>query len=263
MRVWFRRAGRYHAVVVTSAGHVYSWGYSGLGQLGHGDTDDRTTPTRVEGSQKQVSPYPSHVPAKSFGSSTIVQIACGGDHTLALSRDGQVWSWGSSGCGQLGLGIAGAPVVQPEPVSVKLFREPSNRSGGGAGGGGGRGAISAGGIGGAAGTLHRSARDDDGDEELTTSFFTPVVPIPDTRVRSVYCGQLTSFLVMRWDSRVMCMGDGRYARGMTGADAHIPSPVTGVPPVRKCMYWNKMWCMYVPTRTYNPRAGPGRAGQQW
>ena len=32
----------------------------------------------------------------------IVQIACGDAHTVALSREGVLYSWGGGGCGQLG-----------------------------------------------------------------------------------------------------------------------------------------------------------------
>src|SRR5690606_7302350 len=34
----------------------------------------------------------------------IKQISCGGDHSLVLNEDGQVFSFGTNKCGQLGLG---------------------------------------------------------------------------------------------------------------------------------------------------------------
>ncbi|KAG1334481.1 PH, RCC1 and FYVE domains-containing protein 1-like [Cocos nucifera] len=40
--------GSYHAAVLTSRTEVYTWGKGANGQLGHGDNDDRTTPTLVE-----------------------------------------------------------------------------------------------------------------------------------------------------------------------------------------------------------------------
>lgn len=32
-----------------------------------------------------------------------IAIACGGEHTLAITRTGELFAWGSNGCGQLGL----------------------------------------------------------------------------------------------------------------------------------------------------------------
>ncbi|OAY28102.1 PH, RCC1 and FYVE domains-containing protein 1 [Manihot esculenta] len=40
--------GAYHIAVLTSRSEVYTWGRGANGQLGHGDTEDRRTPTLVE-----------------------------------------------------------------------------------------------------------------------------------------------------------------------------------------------------------------------
>ncbi|KAG6494444.1 hypothetical protein ZIOFF_049470 [Zingiber officinale] len=40
--------GAYHVAVLTSRTEVYSWGKGANGRLGHGDTDDRNSPTLVE-----------------------------------------------------------------------------------------------------------------------------------------------------------------------------------------------------------------------
>ncbi|CAO1940962.1 unnamed protein product [Urochloa humidicola] len=40
--------GAYHVAVLTSRTEVYTWGKGANGRLGHGDTDDRSTPTLVE-----------------------------------------------------------------------------------------------------------------------------------------------------------------------------------------------------------------------
>ncbi|PSS28730.1 Ultraviolet-B receptor like [Actinidia chinensis var. chinensis] len=40
--------GSYHVAVLTSKTEVYTWGRGANGQLGHGDSDDRNTPTLVE-----------------------------------------------------------------------------------------------------------------------------------------------------------------------------------------------------------------------
>ncbi|KAK7304929.1 hypothetical protein VNO77_42823 [Canavalia gladiata] len=60
--------GAYHVVVLTSRTEVYTWGKGANGRLGHGDTDDRNSPTLVEAlKDKQVK-----------------SIACGTNFTAAI-----------------------------------------------------------------------------------------------------------------------------------------------------------------------------------
>ncbi|XP_015762013.1 PREDICTED: uncharacterized protein LOC107341105 [Acropora digitifera] len=67
---------------------VYSWGSSQYGQLGQGDTQQQTRPVYVtELSDKKC-----------------IAVACGHYHSLALSVDHRVWSWGWGVHGQLGVG---------------------------------------------------------------------------------------------------------------------------------------------------------------
>ncbi len=42
-------------------------------------------------------------------------VAAGGGHTVALKKDGTVWSWGNNGVGQLGDGTS---VTKAYPVQV-------------------------------------------------------------------------------------------------------------------------------------------------
>ncbi|CAJ1407926.1 unnamed protein product [Effrenium voratum] len=85
-----------HTAAVTVHGKLYSWGASACGQLGHCDTAHM--PKDVEGYPYQ--PVPLLV--GSLQDVCIVQIACGDAHTVALSREGVLYSWGGGGCGQLG-----------------------------------------------------------------------------------------------------------------------------------------------------------------
>jgi len=85
-----------HTTAVTVHGTLYSWGASACGQLGHSDTDNM--PKDVEGYPYQ--PVPLLI--ESLQDVCIVQIACGDAHTVALSREGLLYSWGGGGCGQLG-----------------------------------------------------------------------------------------------------------------------------------------------------------------
>ena len=74
-----------------SSRHVFAWGRNSSGQLGLGDAfSDR----------KEV-PNPTKV---SIDNVTWTQIACGKFHTVALSINGEVFTWGHNAFGQLGHG---------------------------------------------------------------------------------------------------------------------------------------------------------------
>ena len=63
-------AGLDHAVALTARGEAYAWGSNRCGQLGTGDFIDALTPQRI------------------LSSHTIVDVAVGVEHTLALASDG-------------------------------------------------------------------------------------------------------------------------------------------------------------------------------
>lgn len=90
--------GQMHAAVVKPDGTVWSWGINTFGQLG----DGRMGNTILEGVQ-----------AIGFGDATAV--AAGGNHTLALRKDGTVWAWGDNFWGELGDGTRRTRDV-PAPV---------------------------------------------------------------------------------------------------------------------------------------------------
>ena len=78
-------AGMRHTVLLKEDGTLWAAGYNFNGQLGLGDTDDRTTFTEV----------------KDAGTG-IVAVAAGSYHTVILKSDGSVWTAGSNYWGQLG-----------------------------------------------------------------------------------------------------------------------------------------------------------------
>ena len=82
--------GQYHSLALTSDGKVAAWGYNGSGQLGD---DYSTTESYV----------PEAVRATGvLADKTVVAIAAGGSHSVALCADGTVATWGSNTYGQLG-----------------------------------------------------------------------------------------------------------------------------------------------------------------
>ncbi|XP_033095328.1 ultraviolet-B receptor UVR8-like, partial [Anneissia japonica] len=79
--------GKHHTVALTDHG-VFSWGSSQFGQLGHGNHLTCTRPMLVSALQGEL----------------CVSITCGQYHSLALSADNRVYSWGWGVHGQLGSG---------------------------------------------------------------------------------------------------------------------------------------------------------------
>jgi alpha-tubulin suppressor-like RCC1 family protein len=67
-----------------------AWGSGEYGKLGLGDTSKRTSPARLA--------------ADAFGGLQVLQAACGDDHTLAVTEEGGLWTWGAGGYGRLGHG---------------------------------------------------------------------------------------------------------------------------------------------------------------
>lgn len=83
-------AGLGHVVAVTQVGDVYSWGSNSHAQCGLGPSAAPSVLT------------PTLVPA--LLSRGVFAVACGGGHTLALTRSGDCYAWGLNGQCQLGLG---------------------------------------------------------------------------------------------------------------------------------------------------------------
>lgn len=93
--------GTTHSLALTNWGQVFSWGSNSIGQLGHdSDLQTYTTPRMV----------------KTIATKTVIQIASGQFHSLALTNSGELFSWGANGYGQLGLGTTSEKVVTPTLV---------------------------------------------------------------------------------------------------------------------------------------------------
>ncbi|XP_016135662.1 protein RCC2 homolog [Sinocyclocheilus grahami] len=87
-----------HSLIITTEGKLWSWGRNEKGQLGHGDTKRLEAPKLVEG----------------LGEEVIVAAACGRNHTMALTENGTIYSFGENKLGQLGQGNQTDPVLSPE-----------------------------------------------------------------------------------------------------------------------------------------------------
>lgn len=98
-------AGSFHSGAVTEDGGVHMWGDNSSGQCGLLGLSTVPNPTPVALVDSDSSP-PQTVP--------VLELACGEQHTLALSVQREVWAWGS-GC-QLGLNVSTFPVCKPQKV---------------------------------------------------------------------------------------------------------------------------------------------------
>jgi hypothetical protein len=81
-------AGELHSAAVTVDGDLYTWGDSFCGQLGHGEKGPLTSPVQVT--------------AGGLEDECVANISCGARHTLAVTEDGEVFSWGLGHFGVLG-----------------------------------------------------------------------------------------------------------------------------------------------------------------
>lgn len=146
-------AGWEHTMALTQDGRVWVWGDNGYGQLGNGDGQHTSMaiPAPVEISNKvqriaagdfssfaldennalwvwgnnadgQLGIPPSQsqiagIPKLITSISSVISIASGSNHTVAVTEDGRVWTWGDNGSGQLGTGYFGAGTWSVEPLS--------------------------------------------------------------------------------------------------------------------------------------------------
>lgn len=132
-------AGVFHNLAVKKDGSVYAWGYGYWNQLGTGNSSNQTYPVKLTNlvniigvAAGEYNSYAFDADGKvfawgyqhtstpsSFGGLTdVVEISNGkGNHTLALTKDGSVYAWGSNSQGQLGNGNTVSDFKQPQLIS--------------------------------------------------------------------------------------------------------------------------------------------------
>ena len=79
-------AGDSHSLALAADGTVWSWGDGGSGKLGHGNEQHQLQPKKVE----------------ALAGQRVFAISTGSDHSLALTADGAVFTWGEGTHGCLG-----------------------------------------------------------------------------------------------------------------------------------------------------------------
>uniref|UniRef100_A0A0C9RVE1 TSA: Wollemia nobilis Ref_Wollemi_Transcript_11097_1928 transcribed RNA sequence n=1 Tax=Wollemia nobilis TaxID=56998 RepID=A0A0C9RVE1_9CONI len=94
--------GAFHNLALLEQGEVWAWGNNEYGQLGTGDTQPRSQPVPVQG----------------LSSLTLVDIAAGGWHSTALTKDAEVYAWGRGEHGRLGFGDDKSSKMVPQKVQL-------------------------------------------------------------------------------------------------------------------------------------------------
>lgn len=87
-------AGYHHSLALTADGKVYAWGDNAYSEIGQGvRSGDYPRAVLVKG------------PAGAGLFGNIAMVAAGGNHSYALDKLGNVWSWGLNNNGELGDGL--------------------------------------------------------------------------------------------------------------------------------------------------------------
>jgi alpha-tubulin suppressor-like RCC1 family protein len=93
-------AGNVHTHAIDKNGRLWGWGANTTGQLGDNTTNSKRTPVSVGGLAK-----------------TFCEISGGASHTIAIDRNGRLWSWGYGKYGVLGNNDS-SQISKLTPVSV-------------------------------------------------------------------------------------------------------------------------------------------------
>ena len=81
--------GTSHSLALCADGSMAAWGYNSSGQLGNNSTTDSSVPVAVKTDGE-------------LAGKTVISIAAGEGHSLALCADGTLFAWGSNDGGRLG-----------------------------------------------------------------------------------------------------------------------------------------------------------------
>ncbi|KAF7684695.1 Regulator of chromosome condensation [Astathelohania contejeani] len=101
------RCGLLHTLVLAEDGVLYSWGCNDEYALGRDGDEDVPGPVTWTGQQED----------------PVVDMACGGSVSVALTREGKVWAWGSFRDASGVLGFTRHTRLQKRPVQLKIPKQ--------------------------------------------------------------------------------------------------------------------------------------------
>ncbi|MCO5604607.1 hypothetical protein L7F22_058776 [Adiantum nelumboides] len=103
-------AGGWHSMALTPNGEVYAWGRGEHGRLGFcEDKSSKMVPQKIE----------------QLSGETIIQVSCGGTHTVALTAEGRMFSFGRADHGRLGYPTA---VTTGDAVELPIIFSQNEKS---------------------------------------------------------------------------------------------------------------------------------------
>ena len=96
-------AGWQYSLALAADGSVWSWGYGGLGRLGHGDEQDQLLPKKIE----------------AFIGQRVIAVAARARHSIAIPADGALFAWGKGEDGCLGHGEDLSNQLLPKKIEAR------------------------------------------------------------------------------------------------------------------------------------------------
>ena len=82
--------GFVHSIALSAAGNVFTWGHNATGQLGHNNLQSETVPRQVDTAW--------------FDEKKVAYVAAGFQYSVAVTVEGQLYTWGMGSDGRLGHG---------------------------------------------------------------------------------------------------------------------------------------------------------------
>jgi len=113
--------GRWHNLAVAEGGDLYAWGAADAGRCGFADAAGMP----VDEDNWPYQPVPRLVPGGALAGKKVVAVACGENHSLVVTSEGDLLAWGSLHLGRCGFAdVFGLPMddenhpYQPVPRKV-------------------------------------------------------------------------------------------------------------------------------------------------
>ena len=108
-------SGGAHTAIVGTDGAVYTCGLNDFGQLGVATAISHLTQARkVDGLPNEYDP--------------VIDVQCGHFHTICLTRDGEVWSFGRNDDGQCGVPLSGGARSDTSAITAPAWLESLSQS---------------------------------------------------------------------------------------------------------------------------------------
>ena len=95
------KSGSDFSVALKATGELEAWGKNNYGQLGVGNTQNYDEPQMLDKIEE-----------------TIVEIAAGNSHVIALTEDGNIYGWGLNSSGQVGNGTTANQLTQATVINI-------------------------------------------------------------------------------------------------------------------------------------------------